>query len=198
MHINTINIHMGHSPVAVAAIAALLAGAEQVSAQDELETSASILVPPAIGEYWVGQGGVYAGMNRGQDSGRDFCLIVPTDPRAVFSKRCLGTYGIDVNSATSYHNGQANTRALAEAGSELCKEILALEIDGHSDFYLPSQTELMLCWVNVPELFEKVWHLSSTQYSTGNAWVQYFLNGDTSSYYKKFDASARACRRLFL
>ena len=198
MHINTINIHMGHSPVAAAAIAALLAGAEQVSAQDEPETSASILVPPAIGEYWEGQGGVYAGMKRGQDSGRDFCLIVPTDPRAVFSKRCLGTYGIDVNSAASHHNGHANTRALAEAGSELCKDILALEIDGHSDFYLPSHAELMLCWVNVPELFEKVWHLSSTQYSDDGAWDQYFDDGHTDGNGKKFEAVGRACRRLFL
>ncbi len=198
MNIQTINIHVGHSPFAVAAFAALLAGAEQVSAQAEPETKGSILVPPPIGEYWQGQGGVYAGMGCGRDGGNDFCLIVPTDPKAIFAKRNLGTYGVDVPGATSYHDGPGNTRAFAEAGSELCKEILSLEIEGHKDFYLPSQTELMLCWVNVPELFEKVWHLSSTQSSAVTAWRQVFSDGYTDYYDKTNEGVGRACRRLFL
>lgn len=194
MNIQTINIHMGHSPVVAAALAALLAGAEHTDAQ----APPSNLVQPPIGEYWTGQGGIYAGTVRGRDGGKDFCLIVPTDPKAIFTKRSLGTYGTDVTGATSYHNGPANTRALAETGSDLCKEILALEIEGHKDFFLPSQTELMMCWVNVPELFEKVWHLSSTQSSARNAWHQDFGYGLTYTNDKKAEAVGRACRRLFL
>jgi len=51
----------------------------------------------------------------------------------------------DVPGAKHYNDGQANTQAMAEAGSELAKHVQALEIDGLNDFYIPSQDELEIC-----------------------------------------------------
>jgi hypothetical protein len=195
MHIENVHIHMGPSgAIGAAVLAALVAG----SAQEEMRTESGILVPPSIGEYWKGQGGIYAGVGRGRNGGKDYCLILPTDPRAIFAKRMLGTYGIDVPNASSDHDGMTNTKALAGAGSELCQEILGLDIEGHKDFYLMSRTDARLCSANVPEQFEKEWYLTSTQYSAGYAWSQYFFDGGQSSFSKEFEARARACRRLFL
>ncbi len=52
----------------------------------------------------------------------------------------------DVPGAKSYNDGLANTQAMAEAGSELAKQVLGLSIDGLTDFYIPSQDELELCY----------------------------------------------------
>ncbi len=191
MKIQNVHFHFGPPAIGAAVLATLFAG----PSGKPVQTSKT---PPAIGEYWEGEGGIYAGMGRGRDGGRDYALIVPTDPRAIFKKRALGTYDVDVQNASSPHDGPTNTASLAAAGSELCKEILALDIDGHKDFYLMSRTDAQLCWANVPELFAPEWHLTSTQYSRNGAWNQYFGNGDTDYSYETFEASARACRRLFL
>ena len=189
MHIQNVNIHLGSGALSTALLAAFVA--------DQVTDGASAASPtPAIGEYWERQGGIYVGMGRGYNGSRDYCLILPTDAKAIFNKRILGTYGIDVPNAGSDHDGPANTIALAGAGSELCKEIIALEIEGHKDFYLMSRTDAQLCWANVPEQFEKEWYLTSTQYSSGYAWDQGFRNGYTDNYIKEFEARARACRRL--
>lgn len=192
MNIQTVNIHLG-SPLASAAILSAIFSSPPPGSVQETK-----LVPPAIGEVWPSQGGIFVGMGRGRNGAKDHCLILPTDERAIFTERCLGTYGVDVNGASSYHDGMANTVALAESGSDLCKEILALDIDGHKDFYLMSQTEAQLCWANVPEQFKKEWHLTSTQYSSDGAWGQSFGLGYTGYGTKDSTASARACRRLFL
>jgi hypothetical protein len=51
-----------------------------------------------------------------------------------------------VTGALSYCDGRANTVAMAEAGSDLAKQVLALEIDGFADWYLPAQDELELLY----------------------------------------------------
>ena len=193
MHIKNVNIHLGRGAPSVAVLAALAGAFASNGAPVEPK-----VVPPSIGQYWEGQGGIYVGMGRGYEGARDYCLILPTDPSAIFAKRMLGTYGIDVPNAGSIHDGPANTIALAGAGSELCKEILALDIESHKDFYLMSRTDARLCWANVPEQFEKEWYLTSSQYSADDAWGQSFDDGGQDGYDEKFEARARACRRLFL
>ncbi len=44
--------------------------------------------------------------------------------------------------AKSYNDGLANTKAMADAGSGLAKWALGLNIDGCTDYYIPSQDEL--------------------------------------------------------
>ena len=85
---------------------------------------------------------------------------------------------------------------MAEAGSDLAKKMLALEIDGHADWYLPAQAELMLCFVNAREHFQKEWHWSSTQYSAYAAWFQAFSSGHAYDNGKDGEWRARAVRRV--
>lgn len=198
LHIRNAHFHLGGG-MAAAFIAAALASPEAAApGNGAAKTSAPTLAVPRIGAYWTGQGGVYAGMGRGFDGMPDHHLIVPTDTRAIFEKRMLGTYGVDVSGASSDHNGMANTIALAAAGSDLCKEALAVEIEGHKDFYLMSRTDARLCMANVPELFGKEYYLLSTQYSSDLAWFQYFGDGFQNTGSKEFGARAVLVRRLFL
>jgi hypothetical protein len=202
MHIQNVHIHIGGSALGAAALAALMSfdgpGPESTD-KARAEPSTGALVVPRIGEYWEGQGGVLVGIGRGYGSAKDHYLILPTDPRiAKGKKRMLGTYGTDVAGADSDHDGMANTIAFAKAGSELCQEILDMEIEGHKDLYLMSRADARLCMANVPELFEKEWYLTSTQYSSDHAWSQGFLNGTQGTDLKKFEALWRPVRRLFL
>ena len=52
----------------------------------------------------------------------------------------------NVPSAQSLNDGLANTKAMAEAGSDIAKQALAAVIDGLNDFYIPSQDELEIIY----------------------------------------------------
>lgn len=154
---------------------------------------------PKLGEVWPGQGGIYAGIVRGQNGQPDHYLIIPTHRAAEFHKVALGTYDQDVTGATSKSDGMANTRALADAGSDLCKEILELEIDGHRDWYLMAANEAHIAAANVPELFEKEgWYWTSTQHGRYGAFVQDFEYGHHINGLKLDVRRARAVRRIQL
>lgn len=199
MHIENVHVHFDQAAGA-AAISALLGitSVAPIAATAAFADPQLRPLPPKIGEFWHGQGGVYAGVVRGRDGAPDYHLVLPTDPKSLFIKRAIETYGTEVQGADSDHDGLANTKAYAAAGSQLCTDILALSIDGHSDFYLPSRVESRLLWCNLPEHFEQEWYLTSTQYSADNAWYQDFSYGTQDGYDKKFDARARAVRRLIL
>lgn len=153
------------------------------------------LVVPAVGSVWPGQGGVYAGLVRGDDGQPGHHLIVATDDAGKL-KGEWGNYGSEIKGASSRNDGVANTNAMADAGSKLAKAVLALEIEGHADYYLPAQAELMLCFANAREHFDKEWHWSSTQSSASFAWSQHFSNGTTTSIAKFGEFRARAVRRI--
>lgn len=151
---------------------------------------------PAIGEVWPGQGGIYAGFVRGQDVKRGYHLIVPTDAAAYFKGK-YGCYGTKIEGADHKRDGMANTQAMAAAGSDLAKKVLAMEIEGHRDLFIPAQCDLALCHINVPELFKKEWHLSSTQCSANLAWGQFFEDGGAGNGGKVNEFWVRVVRRLF-
>lgn len=111
----------------------------------------------------------------------------------------------DVPSAKSDFDGLVNTRAMADAGSPLAKAILALRIDGHEDWYLPARGGQLLQWANLQqrlddsERLERAWYWSSTQYSRGYAYFQYFDNGNTYDDVKGWKGGrARAVRRFLI
>jgi len=95
---------------------------------------------PAIGAAF--EGGFFAGR---------ICVeanifgIVAAPKAAELVDMKWGKYGLNVD-ARSYFDGYANTVAMAEAGSELARLILALNIDGRADYYLPSRDELELLY----------------------------------------------------
>ncbi|MDT4854192.1 hypothetical protein FQZ97_884820 [compost metagenome] len=159
---------------------------------------AQALTPPPIGQHWPGQGGVYAGLVRGEDGQPDYHLVVPTAAAATAEEIAWGAAGEKEDGATHARDGLANTRALCESehGHPAAQWAAALEIEGHRDFYLPSRFELALCYANVRELFEERWHWSSTQCSPDTAWVQGCGDGTQNFGRKDGDYRARAVRRV--
>jgi hypothetical protein len=160
----------------------------------------AIIKTPRLGQFWPGQGGVYAGIARGEHGQPDYHVIVPTAPEASHAAIAWGPRDTNTQGACSHLDGLANTIALVAHQQEhpAAKWAASLHIDGHSDFYLPARCELRLCWVNVPELFAQGWYWSSTQYSPYYAWGQFFVDGFQSNDVKDSQGRARAVRRLLI
>jgi len=152
---------------------------------------------PAIGKEWPDQGGIFAGIMRGENGNPDYYLIVATSPIAK-TKLSWGGYGEETANANYAFDGLANTKALADGKHPAADWAASLNINGINDYYLPARRELSLCYANVPELFEKEWHWSSTQYSAGGAYVQGFIGGSQISYRKGGGYRVRAVRRLLI
>lgn len=154
--------------------------------------------PPQIGHYWHGEGGIYAGLVRGENGTPDYHLIVPTDPAGQVEEITWGAPGKNEEGATNAHDGLSNTRALCESEHDhpAAQWATDVEIDNHRDFYLPARHELRLCYLNVPELFSTDdWYSSSTQYSPNHAWLQYFAGGSQDGGHKVDARRAVAVRR---
>lgn len=153
--------------------------------------------PPRIGEYWPGQGGVYAGLMRGADGQPNYHLVVAAGDDGFTEEITWGGDGQDESGAKSEWDGQANTLALARSGHEhhAAEWAVGLEIDGHADWYLPARREAALCYATVPELFDKAWHWTSTQSSPNGAWNQNFYVGGQNFTRKSNELRARAVRR---
>ncbi len=156
--------------------------------------------PVRIGQYWAEQGGVLAGLMRGENGKPDYFLIVPTDPAAEVESIEWGGKGKNEANACSEFDGKANTLALAvdsEIEHPAAQWAHELAIGKFDDFYLPARRELSLMYANVPELFKKEWHWSSTQYSEAYAWIQYFYGGHQRYGWKLDSTRARAVRRVY-
>lgn len=151
---------------------------------------------PALGAYWPGQGGYNAGLVRGENGGPDYYLIVPVLAEQLCAK--WGGYGDEVEGATSASDGLANTKALLADSNEHPAAKLASEFtaDGHSDFYLPARRELQVAEANVPEMFEKAYHWSSSQFSASNAYIMSFENGWLNLTGKLSERLVRPVRRF--
>ncbi|WP_314407405.1 DUF1566 domain-containing protein [Pseudomonas kuykendallii] len=118
-----------------------------------------------------------------------------------------GEYGEDV-AATRRTDGLANTNAMAEAGSGLARQALALDLRGFADWYLPSQHEHALQFFSLgaadtyqagqENAFARDWYWSSTQCSPLNAWIQYFDDGYQYLGLKDYTYRARAVRRFLI
>ena len=107
--------------------------------------SSTAEITPILGTAM--DGGFYAGRIKIGD--QDFALIVaPKDQGEHEDTKWIGDYK-DVPNALSWNDGQANTAAMAEAGSELAKWATDLSIDGYTDWYLPSQDELEIIYRNL-------------------------------------------------
>ena len=89
------------------------------------------------------KGGIFTGQIR---VGNDVFNLI-TAPKTVgkFEGEWNGSY-TSVEGAKSLCDGLTNTLAMAEAGSELAKQVLALDHDGCKDFYIPSADELELMY----------------------------------------------------
>ncbi|MDX3906482.1 MAG: hypothetical protein QHC78_12405 [Pigmentiphaga sp.] len=146
--------------------------------------------PVPIGHYWPGEGGVYAGTLRA-DWG-SYHLIVPL---ADCADLCPHALEVDEALATSVTDGLANTRELL-ASHAPAREIAALEIDGHQDFYIPSKRELAMCEINLSHLFMPSPYWSSTQCGRDYAWALSFDSGAMHDWPKTLEFRTKAVRRV--
>lgn len=101
---------------------------------------------------------------------------------------------LNVRESKSYHDGLANTRAMAEAGSAIAQKVLTMSIRGHRGWHIPAIEELQVMRANLLQLdpWGKHWpadgaggpaqafalreYWSSTQKSSaGSAWCLHML-----------------------
>jgi hypothetical protein len=157
---------------------------------------------PTFGEIVPGTGGRLGAIMRGAlvDGGRqaDYAVIVPDAKEANLGRMAWGKYDQDVAGAASLTDGLANTIAMAAAGCAAAVKVRSLSIDGCGDFYIPSRAEMWALRANVPELFDKEWHWTSTQSSRNDACVQDFANGGSGWFTKGSGCRVRAVRRIQL
>jgi len=210
-HCENIHVHLpngSRTSILTEAIAAGLraeAAGEQATA-GTVQTFATLhAAPPALGELWPGQGGYYVGTMPAIGARPSYHLVMA---EAENKSVKFGPYDHDVAGATDHYDGQANTKALLQDGTEHPAALWASQVTtdrepytmaGHADYYLPAHNELMLMWICAPQLFEKNgWYWTSTQYSPYSAWVQGFEHGTSTIDYKDNEFRAVAVRRLVL
>jgi len=149
-----------------------------------LPAAEATTTPPAPGEYWPGQGGIYAGILPAiGDQPAQHLVFGDEHPKQL----TWGPYGHKVTDANSRINGRANTAALLADKSISGKAYPAAEAaaaysaDGHSDFHLPSQAELFMASLHAPKAFSQAgWFWSSTQDSSCLVFNQDFEFGSSN------------------
>lgn len=170
LHIEHATIHLSVPPLATPILGEL--------ATAEFASPIAGPQPPAHGQLWPGQGG-------------HFICTLPAlmglPARHLIAATKDGeslAFGLtdEVDGATSRIDGPGNTRALMARGEHPAAEFASkFQADGHSDFHLPSQLELLMASICAPQLFQKAgWYWSSTQNSRRNAFCQDFEVGHSS------------------
>jgi len=148
--------------------------------------------PPAMGEYWAGQGGRY------------ICTLpallgIPERHLIVGDGEAEDlTFGpaADVPGATSQIDGASNTKALlAHGGHAAAQWASEYTADGHKDFFLPSKLDLVMAHICAAKIFKTSgWYWTSTQGSRNDAFAQVFEYGSSGWSYKDGEHRARAFR----
>lgn len=182
----TVNILEAEAPIASASFLEPVTVAPATPAGDAL-------TPPAIGEYWVGQGGIYAGIQQDED-GQLYHKIFATTDVGSFT---WGERGTETG-ATSKINGVLNTCTLRDTdGSFPAAEAAGnYTADGHHDFVLPSIGELNHAWTFIPDSFEKAAYWSSSQRSANTEFYMHFDDGTQTFTTKLYELRVRPVRSL--
>ncbi|MDF3936685.1 hypothetical protein [Pseudomonas citronellolis] len=106
-----------------------------------------------------------------------------------------GKYGKSIE--TNHGDGEANTRAMAEAGGELAAKVLALDafipsaLESHQMMFAKQQDYLT-------DLDESEWYWTSTQRSADLAFLVYFTDGNQLSGVKILELRVRPVRRVLI
>ena len=118
-----------------------------------------------------------------------------------------GIYRRDVaGTGTAIGSGNRNTQIIVDRLKQLgendrAAQICAgMDIDGFTDWFLPSDDELDLMYKNLKQKglggFSNNWYWSSSQISKDSAWGRRFNNGKQTSYAKDLTGSVRAIRQF--
>ena len=200
MRLHIQNVHLNFHPQPVMAAAILKAFAEQdrpANTDGPTVAPAAAIALPRVGAFWPEQKGRFLGVMPGQDGHPDYALILPSTPAANLGKRPWGEHGKTIDGANCDFDGTSNTHAMAAAGNALAKEILALDADGFTGYFLMSRNELRLAYIAAADAFDKEeCHWSSTQSSSYYAWIQDFEDGDQGSDDKDDELQVRLARLI--
>ena len=209
LHIKNLHLSFYNEPTvganAQGALQQLLAGLDtstQTNAAAPSEpapvVATTTLTPPAPGQPWPGQGGIYICTLPAQFGLPARHLVVGTNEAEDLT---WGPYDEEAAGATSQTDGRANTAALTASGKGHPAAAWASQYteDGHADYHLPSRIELLMCYLHAPQVFTTSdWYWSSSQYSRSNAWCQDFEYGHSSANLKVNEFRARAVRSIQL
>lgn len=105
-----------------------------------------------------------------------------------------GEYGVEIKGAGSYSDGEANTRAMAEAGSVIA--VKALELDSFIPSCLEGQLLMAAKADGLVDIRDDRWHWLSSQRSAYYAHSMGFGVGWLSSPGKGYERLARPVRSL--
>ncbi|MBI6917701.1 hypothetical protein JET68_02690 [Pseudomonas monteilii] len=105
-----------------------------------------------------------------------------------------GEYGVEIEGAGSYSDGEANTRAMAEAGSQIA--IKALELGAFIPSCLEGQLVMAAKADGLVTVREDGWHWLSSQRSANLAYLMVFEDGWLYHYHKDFECFVRPVRSL--
>lgn len=107
-----------------------------------------------------------------------------------------GEYGAKIEGAGSYSDGESNTRAMAEAGSQIA--IKALELGAFIPSCLEGQLVMAAKSDGLVTVREDSWHWLSSQRSAYHAYLMGFEDGWLSSFRKSYEFLVRPVRSLIL
>lgn len=181
IHIENISIHIHHAHQAITA-----AEPQQGIPADR----------PAIGQYWPGQGGIYAGDFLGGDGVIYGLIVADCGTSQDIGKAPWGQNG---SLALSDWDGLRNTTALIAGDNPAAKLVAKYANDGCTDFYLPARRELLLACANLHDRFGKdSWYWTSTPYedNENNAWAVYVKYGYADDSMRCNDLRVRPFRRF--
>ena len=174
IHIENIHIHVNphqqRNSIAEAMLKAVFTASESVPEPDD-NNEEIVVTPPPIGEYWEGQGGIYAGVMAGSIGQSDYHLILAmTEPQEDFT----------------WEDAKAYAQTIA--------------VDGHQDFTLPTRFESALLFANLRYKFNfSHWYWTGTEkVFNQSSYKQHFGVGTQSHFNNMFETRARFVRRVAL
>jgi hypothetical protein len=154
---------------------------------------------PPLGEYWQGQGGLYAGVMPDYEGHEPRALIVGEHEALNVA---WGGAGDAENGAHDKTDGRTNTRDLVDCrhlahAHDAARFAAGYEKDGHKDFHLPSRRELDVVYETIRDTFEPTaWYWSSTEQTNLLAWGRNFGGARVESNLKDLPARALAVRSI--
>lgn len=187
------NLHVSISTFTKADSAGLLAGSREFY---EEAIKSGVMpdepIPPAIGEYWAGQGGIYAGVRQYPEG---LCHVVFAAEDA--GKHAWGPSGTEVDAASKIDGRDNDIPRFGNGdGFPAFTAADSYAADGHLDFCLPSIGELNHAWLYIPESFAKEAYWSSSQRSAINAFYMVFDDGSQGYGGKLNELRVRPVRRF--
>jgi hypothetical protein len=108
---------------------------------------------PEIGQAYGG--GFVTGITRDPSTGKRSLHITAGAAHELVGK--WGEYGEKIEGADSFTDSLANTQAMAAAGSDLAAKVLALNIEGHTDWAIPARDVQELQYRHFKPTTEENW-----------------------------------------